>query len=217
MPTRGDRPLFEEQFYRMLDRQTVKPHEIFVVDFEPLSDDVDITMRYRIGYEKTKGKGYDCVLFMENDDYYAPNYIEEMLKGWVDSGCVDVFGTAYTTYYHVGIGRSFTFEHKNRSSMMSTLVKADLDLSWPADNYNYTDLHLWMHAKSRATFRPECGYICLGIKHGIGKCAAGFHNDSLRVYKDKGVSLKKIVGEDIGFYEQFKWSEDKIKEALKRR
>lgn len=196
-PDRGDRPLFLEQFHRMLARQTVQPDILEIVDYAPKSDAVDITERYRFGYDRLRGKGLDCVLFMESDDWYRLDYIETMLKAWNGS---DIFGTNYTTYYHLRIGKSFTFKHKSRSSMMSTLMKADLDVSWPMDNYAYTDMFLWMKSKSRETFFPNRGHICLGIKHGVGKQGGEFHSTKLKMFKDKGLDFQKTVGEDYAFY-----------------
>jgi len=197
---RGDRPLFLEQFHRMLARQTIQPDILEIVDYPPKSNQVDITERYKYGYEKLKGQGLDCIVIMEVDDWYANNYLETMTTQWDKHGRQDMFGTSYTTYYHLSLGKSFTFQHSKRSSMMSTLIKADLELEWPSDDYPYTDMYLWMRCQNGVTYHP-IGYICLGLKHGVGKTGGQFHTDKLKSFKAGGISFEKIVGkEDYEFY-----------------
>jgi hypothetical protein len=183
----------------MLARQTIQPDILEIVDYPPKSDQVDITERYHYGYDKLRNQWLDCVVIMEVDDWYANNYLEAMVTAWQHEGCPDMFGTNYTTYYHLRLDRSLTFRHAFRSSMMSTLIKADLDLEWPLDDYPYTDLFLWMRSKNKKTFFPK-GQICMGLKHGEGLTGGQFHIDKLKMFKDK-VSFVKIVGaEDYEFY-----------------
>jgi glycosyltransferase involved in cell wall biosynthesis len=199
-PDRGDRPQFMEQYYRMMDRQTLKPEVIEVVDYAPVSDDCDITPRYRYGYDKLRNCGLDVILFIESDDWYSPRYIEVMVSEWDRLGRPDLFGPNYTIYYHLGLRKDFVFRHEKRSSMMSTLIKADLDFTWPADDYPYTDSHLWINIKNKLTFLPK-EMICLGIKHGVGKVGGRFHTDMLGMYKENKISLEKVAGEDYWFYD----------------
>lgn len=199
----GDRPLFLAQFHKQMARQTLKPEVIEVIDFAPTDDSVDITKRYRIGYEKIRGKGFDVVAFCENDEVYLPRYLEVMVKGWLDYGKPELFGINHTIYYHLGLDRSVVLEHPNRSSMMCTLMKPDLDVEWCADDYPYTDAWLWMNCKDRKTFRPG-EMICLGIKHGISLCGGEYHSTNLKKYTDKGILFSKVVGEDLKYYEEIK-------------
>ena len=204
MPHRNDRPQFLEQFHRLLEKQTLQPDILEIVDYEAKSDSIDISERYKYGYNKLKGKGLDVIAFMENDDFYATNYLETMVNGWVEHGKPEMFGTSYTIYYHIGLMKHFTFEHSKRSSMMSTLMKPDLPVlltkeGWPADDYPYTDSHLWINSKNKAVFRPK-EIICLGIKHGIGMSGGRWHDTTnqrdMRMYKENKLSLLKIVGEE---------------------
>jgi len=205
---RGDRPLFLQHFHRQLSKQTVQPTILEIIDYPPVDDKVDITIRYRKGYDNLRGKGLDCIVIMEVDDAYLPTYLETMLRGWVDHGCPDIFGPKYTTYVNLRLGegvvrKAITLKHEQRSSMMSTLIKADLDLNWPADSYPYTDSHLWIHCKNKKTFAPD-RIICLGIKGGYvnGLTGGQFHRDKLKMY-DESVNLLKIVGEEnFKFYSE---------------
>lgn len=103
----------------------------------------DITKRYRTGYDLLRGKGLDVIAFIENDDWYAPDYLERMGEQWELAGRPDLFGTAYTIYYHIGLQAWLTMEHRRRASAMNTLIKPDLNITWCADSEPYTDIHLW--------------------------------------------------------------------------
>lgn len=197
-PTRGDRPKFLEQFKKYLDRQTLKPEIVEIVDFPPTDEDVDVTKRYRYGYDKLRGKGLDVIAFMEDDELYMPEYLEVMVQGWVNAGRPKMFGLDYTIYYHLFIGKSFTFKHDKRSSAMSTLIRPDMDFEWCADDYAYTDSFLWKSVGGKL-FNPR-KTIVVGIKHGLGRTAGRWHDCNLERYNRNEIDFKKLAGEDYGFY-----------------
>ena len=185
IPDRNDRPEFLQACKSMLASQTIQPDKIIIAHYPATSKECDITERYRISYHMFDGMDYDVIYFMENDDYYAPNYIEQMLLMWQSVGKPDLFGIGYTYYYHLGLKKYVKFEHKRRASMMNTLIKPDLNFKWCADNYAYTDAHLWQTIENRITWIPE-NTISLGIKHGIGLSGGHFHRTKLDRY-DLGV------------------------------
>lgn len=186
IPDRGDRPKFLENCLRMIDNQEMANFhkkieiEILIVDSAPISNDCDITPRYRKGYEYFSSQHVDCILLMENDDWYSKFYINSMITNWIKHGRPELFGTDYTTYYNIGIKKYKTLEHYHRSSAMSTLIVPNLKIIWPKDNDPYTDLHLWKQLKG-VTFHPD-NYICLGIKHGVGKSGGHYHTNQLDKY-----------------------------------
>lgn len=180
IPTRNDRPGFLDNCIRMIHNQTLKPDHIEIVNDAPISDKVDITWRYRTGYERLRNFGFDVIALMEDDDYYSPDYLKTMVEQWQKHGKPDIFGTNYTIYYHIKLFSLFVMNHTQRSSAMSTLIKPDLDFKWCVDHEPYTDLHLWKTLKG-ITFRPE-KHICLGIKHGVGLCGGRSHVDRLNRY-----------------------------------
>ena len=178
IPSRGDRPGFLDNCKRLLSLQTLQPDHIEVVDFAPLDEQCDITPRYRFGYNKLSEMGFDVILFMEDDDYYSPNYIETMITEWNNADRPDIFGTDYTFYYSLRAWGRFTMEHCQRSSAMSTLIKPNLNINWPENHDPYTDVFLYNQLKYKL-FHPE-ETICIGIKHGIGKCGGECHVNHLR-------------------------------------
>lgn len=203
IPDRGDRPDFLEMCKHMLRTQTVQPDEIIFVDFPAVDDKCDITLRYRTAYHRLDGMNFDCILFIENDDYYAPNYIETMVRKWNEHGKPDLFGTGYTYYYHIGLAKFVKFDHKRRASMMNTLIKPDMQFEWCADDYPYTDAWLWQKIPNRVTFIPEKP-IALGIKHGIGMSGGEFHRTRLERYRDHDSGFKFLrsntTNEMFNFY-----------------
>lgn len=179
IPDRGDRPEFMANCLRMIESQTMQPTDINHVKHSPVFNTCDITQRYRIGYHYFDGQEFDCILLMENDDYYAPDYIETMVKEWEKHGRPDIFGTAYTIYYHIGMKSWHRMDHARRSSAMNTLIKPDLNIKWPVDHEPYTDIHLWQQLKANSrTFTPE-NHISIGIKHGVGLTGGQYHTTKL--------------------------------------
>jgi hypothetical protein len=203
IPDRGDRPEFMDQFCRMMERQTLMPEIILLIDFAPEDNECDITKRYKRGYELASGMDYDCILFMENDDYYAPNYIKTMIGAWINHDKPHIFGTNYTFYYHIGVLKYIRLEHFKRASMMNTLIVPDLKINWPPNNEPYTDAHLWKQLEG-VTFCPK-EVISIGIKHNVGMSGGHYHGTKMEKYKheDRGMEfLKSVVdNESFPFYE----------------
>lgn len=205
IPDRNDRPLFLENCLRLIKNQTLQPTIIEVINYEPESSNVDITQRYRRGYEKLRNKGLDIIALMENDEWYSPKYLEIMVDGWIKHGKPEIFGTNYTIYYHIKLFSYFTMHHLTRSSAMSTLITPDMDIKWCVDEQPYTDIWLWKQLQG-VTFTPS-EIICLGIKHGVGKCGGMAHVDKLHRYVGNDINkyyLRSIVdSESFNFYSNY--------------
>ena len=202
IPDRGDRPAFLANCIRMMRGQTLQPVGIALMNFPPRSNDKDITVRYREGYERWRGNSVDVIAFIENDDWYSPVYLETMAAAWDNAGRPDIFGTDRTVYYNLNERAWKTMLHSRRSSAMSTFIKPNLDLTWPVDSDPYTDIHLWRTVNGLThTFDPP---ICIGIKHGVGLCGGRMHVDQLDrlEYKDPDhVQLREWMDdESFNFY-----------------
>lgn len=183
IPDRGDRPRFLENCLRMIKAQTLQPDIIELVNDPALSEDRDITWRYRLGYDRLRNKGVTLIALMENDDWYHPTYLEKMVGLWNDHGRPEIFGQTFTIYYHIKEFAKFPFHHKTRSSAMNTLIKADMDFSWCIDKEPFTDIHLWFHAGLKGVTVDPGEILCLGIKHGEGLCGGRSHTDRLHRYE----------------------------------
>ncbi len=202
IPDRGDRKDFTDNCLRMLSNQTMKYDILFHAKHAPLNKDFDITQRYRIGYEALRGR-CDVIFLIENDDFYSKNYIETMYNNWVLSGKPDIFGTNHTIYYNIRERAWFIMRHNSRSMAMSTMVKANLNFKWCADNQPYTDIHLWNEIKNKVIFEPK-ETICIGIKHGVGLCGGYAHTDKLHRFVNKDFEFEflksKMDKESFNFY-----------------
>jgi hypothetical protein len=210
IPDRGDRPEFLKNCMRMLASQTILAKHIELVNYPPTSDQKDITQRYRIGYDSLRNKGFDLIVFIENDDWYAPYYLETMITQWEKSGKPIILGTGYTIYYHIKLKAWYKMEHVHRASAMNTLIVPDLDLTWPVDNEPYTDIHLWeelFHKQGKGVvFTPE-KIISIGIKHGVGACGGRSHVDGFARYVNKDDDFSYIKEhmdqQSFEFYTQY--------------
>jgi hypothetical protein len=75
-PDRNDRPeLLEHCKYQML-RQTLRPYDHLVVNFDAVQGVVDIVPRVKKGIKIAGEMGADSCCIIENDDYYPDNYLE---------------------------------------------------------------------------------------------------------------------------------------------
>lgn len=198
IPHRNNRPHFLKNCFRMIDAQTVQPDKVLLVNDSPINEKKDITWRYRNGYDQLRNKGFDALFLMEDDDWYAPDYIEVMINEWIRRGTPDLLGLDYTIYYHLLLKKHFIFNHPTRSSAMSTLIKPDLDFQWCPDHDPYTDIHLWNILKGQ-TFHPE-KHICCGIKHGIGMSGGQLHNTRVYRYKTPMDISEFMDKESADFY-----------------
>ena len=202
IPTRGDRSIFLSRCLQMMDKQTMRADLIHVVSEAPKSEDKDITYRYKKGFKHLFEKGCEVVFLIEDDDFYARDYLEVMMAAWRINGKPEVFGLAETTYYHLNRKKYSTMKHPARSSAFSTMVTAAvLDIEYPADNESFLDLKIWQQMNGK-TFTP-LNPICLGIKHGVGTCGGRGHLEDFP-YKEEDPDsefLKQVTGPMFNSYQ----------------
>jgi len=204
IPDRNDRPLLLSNCLRMLKAQTLQPDHIEIVNDAPLSNEKDITYRYRTGYERLRNKGFDIIALIENDDYYHNNYLETMVNKWIEFGKPDMLGCDFTVYYHIKLFKWLTMYHKTRSSAMNMLIKPDLHFNWCLDSDPYTDIHLWKTLNGIIWHPPM---ICMGVKHHEGLHGGRQHTDRYDRYINDDSSkefLKSVMDkESFEFYSNY--------------
>lgn len=217
IPTRGDRPEFIENCKRLLANQTVDIFNILMMDHAPRDPEVvDITKRYRLGYDTLRHKGYDLIAFIEDDDWYSKNYLQYMIEQWVAYGQPDLLGTRYTIYYHLKLRKYFTMRHEQRSSAMNMLIKPDLDILWPKDHDPFTDQWLWMHHRGPKVLIEPSSIKSIGMKHGVGLTGGKSHVDKLNRYinnDDDMYWLQNTVDEESYWF--YKMYSDKLNNGAK--
>jgi len=211
IPTRGDRPEFIDKCKTMQAYQTMKIDVVEFIDFIPVSDKKDITKRYRIGLEKIKNS-CDVVFLWEDDDYYSPDYIELMVKGWLGCGEPSLFGYSVTVYYHLKSKRYSVIKHPGRASAMNTMIKTtDIDkIKWPPDDGPFLDIRLWK-CLNGVTQPCEPEHLpCIGIKHGIGVSGGIGHKENWGGYtvNDADMSMLSRATQDMFLF--YKELSDKL-------
>lgn len=215
IPDRNDRPMFLEKTLYMIGYQTKRPNHIEIVNYPAESNQPDITQRYRRGYEKMNELNVDLIFFIENDDWYSPDYINYMLMSWKNADRPDLFGTSFTTYYHIGLRKYFKFRHPERASMMNTIIKPGLDINWPPDHESFTDMFLWTRQDcfngSKSVWSPKDS-LSIGIKHGIGLCGGRQHTTGLHRYTiTGGLGNEEASGNDDA---NANWLAERVQDKL---
>lgn len=203
IPNRGDREELLSNCIRMMKAQTIADQIEWMlpVSFKPTEGIVDITTRYRIGYDILSKFGVDIIFFIENDDWYSPEYLETMIREWEYYSRPELFGTNYTIYYNLKLQKHFTMFTEQRASAMNTMIKPGLFVSWPLEQDPYTDVWLWEHIQNRRIFKPK-KVISVGMKHGIGLCGGYAHTTKLHryIYDDDGFLKETLDTESYKFY-----------------
>jgi hypothetical protein len=191
IPTRGkERARFVDNCLRQMETQTLKPHEIALVDYEPETIYKDITQRYRKGYDALRNMGLDVIALIEDDEFYSPEYLEYMTAKWVEYGKPQLFGASFNWYYNLRMKAYHKMEHHTQSHAMSTLIKPDLNFPWCHDNEAFTDVYLWNLRKylTGVIFTPEKN-IAICMKHGVGLTGGNSHRDNDSRYKNKDADM----------------------------
>ncbi len=194
-PTRGDRPLFTEQYHNIIKNQTVQPDEVIIVDYEPISKEKDLSTRYRKGIEEAVKRKCNVVFLWEDDDWYHPDYIKWMMSEWEKQGKPDVLGVEETYYYHLEINKYVHIRHDGRSSAFCVLLKLPYTYSYPPAHCIWFDLHLFKkHAQkflNTKTIKFNNKIYAIGIKHGTGITGGSGHKTSSWYKKDGKLWLKE--------------------------
>ena len=170
----GDRPLAMSLCERWMMNQTVRPDQWLVIDDgqvpfvptvpmeyvrrEPQPNDPQhmLALKLQVAIPLIKG---DKILIIEDDEYYAPNYVEEMSKR-LDKN--DLVGIKQNRYYHIPSGGYHTMRNVGHASLAETaftrsflpIVRKVIDDSIRMD---YLDIRIWQKGKSRASQRYRFG------------------------------------------------------------
>lgn len=197
IPTQGARPNFLKKAIRYAENQTIKPDVIEVVN-DKSGLKIDLTWRYRLGFERIKSR-CDMIFIFEDDDFYREDYIEYTLKEWEANGKPEIIGSAITHYYHLLVRKYWKHIHPGRASMYATAITSEAinKINFPADTDIKLDLRVWSQLKGYTYHDKELR--TLGIKHGLGITGGIGHRHDHIIYQTKDLEnewLRKIVGQD---------------------
>lgn len=118
---------------------------------------------------------HEKVLFIEDDDWYAPDYLRTM-HSWLDGA--DIVGEGRARYYNVATRRFHLCSNGGHASLCQTGIRREL-VPWMIDHIERfhrvnIDLHLWKTGAKgkRQALRPESTRSA-GIKGLPGKAGIG--------------------------------------------
>ena len=168
--------------------------------------------KWKIG-DKTLGRNIkaaapmiksDIVLFIEDDDWYSPDYIQHYYE---KLQTVDLYGQGAAKYYNVATCQYMIHTNKQHASLCQTGIRTDKlinNLHCFDGAYPFHDLALW---KIEATKQIDpVSNLCIGIKGMGGRAGLGMgHRNDLSLSRDKNYDvLKRWIGDDADNYKQFK-------------
>lgn len=214
----GDRPLAFALCQNWVKNQTVQPDQWIVVDDgiaplqqfipmdyirrEPQPGELKPTLLINLKTAIPAITG-DKIIILEDDEYYAPTYIEELSKR-LDSH--EVVGVGRSKYYHLPSGGYTVIGNMTHASLAQTSFRSSFlpkFVSLLVGNM-YLDMRLWKLAgKYKHLFVDSGTPLYLGIKGlpGRGGVGAG-HNPKIYRVKDtadRGV-LKQWIPGDFQIY-----------------
>jgi len=197
----GDRPLAMSLCERWMTNQTVKPDQWIVVDDgkapivptvpmeyvrrEPRAGDPKHTLAINLLQAIPLIKG-DKILIIEDDEYYAPNYVEEMAKHLDGS---KIAGITQNRYYHLPTGGYYMMHNKGHASLAQTAFSsAFIPTFTGAVNasmfVDFLDIRMWRMAKQSLNRQVKFGSRALTTRsrdnHPLQKGEIALFSDSDR-------------------------------------
>jgi len=219
----GDRPLAFALCQQWMKHQKRKPDQWIVVDDgktpltptyamqyvrrEPRSDDPQYTLSFNLATALPLITG-DKIFIIEDDDYYAPDYIAEMSRR-LDSH--EVVGLMHAKYYYLPTGGHQIHANATHCSLAETAFRSSFLPEMPEilrlSTESYVDLRIWIKAGARGyRFNDNEKPLYLGIKGLPGRGGIGIGHDPNR-YKKRNQQdttnrpiLKKWVPKDYQVY-----------------
>ena len=198
----GDRPLAFALCKQWMANQTLQPRQWIVVDDgevpltpssrmtyirrEPQSSDPPHTLIQNLMAALPEITG-DKILIMEDDEYYAPRYIEEVASR-LDGA--EVAGICRSKYYHLPTGRYKVIGNGTHASLAQTAFSASflpqIEAILGDSEDPYVDMRIWEEAGRRSKlFVDNETSLYLGVKGMSGRKGIGTgHNPMTYRTKD---------------------------------
>jgi hypothetical protein len=213
----GDRPVAFGLCQKWMAAQTIKCDQWVVVEDgkvpmrepftplvthirrEPQKNDPAVTMLLNLK-EALKVVTGDYILVWEDDEYYHPTYIEEMVKRLKSHEAV---GIGNSKYYHLA-GGYLTHGNMNHASFAQTAFRKEkipiLESTFDGDSF--IDMRFWKKAKGFIFDDGEKNPLYVGIKGLPGRPGIGqghLFNSNYKPDADRKV-LRKWIPKDYPVY-----------------
>lgn len=165
----------------------------------------------RVGIEEVEGltETYDCissVFIIEDDDYYAPTYLEEMVK-LLDTS--KIVGEQQSMYYHVKNKRCYRTKGLYHSSLFQTAFDISLLETFKSClKGTGIDIAFWNSVKEgRFLFYTDKKPLSVGIKGMKGRNGIGIGHllatRDLKAFDENASTLKELIGKGADEYEKY--------------
>ena len=131
----GDRPLAFALCQNWMRKQTLQPYQWIVIDDgkipvrpyvlmeyvrrEPQANDPQCTLILNLMTTLPLIEG-NKIIIIEDDEYYAPRYVEEMA---IQLDQHEVVGIGNTRYYHLFSGKHYRHRNRDRASLAQTAFR----------------------------------------------------------------------------------------------
>lgn len=214
-----DRPEAFALCEQWMKRQTVPYHQWIVLD-DGLTPTNCTMGQTHLCYGGTRGRGSlanklkllfsdigaitgDAVAIIEDDDWYAPNYLELAMSRFQD---YELIGEGYALYYNVRRRWWHMHTNKEHASLCQSLFTRSV---FPAfreclnDPCPFIDVRLWKLPVKKKLYMPEADkHSLVGIKglypgYGIG------HNRPLENLDPQFAKIKKVIGPEADHYAKY--------------
>lgn len=155
-----------------------------------------------IGLEECKG---DLICFVEDDDYYAPNYLRT-LKSELEKQALMVVGEANSRYYNLRHRRYRLLRNKSFSPLCQTMFRREIIPALQnvlASRENKFDVNFWKSLTAPRFLFPSTT-LTVGMKGMPGRPGLGVgHNASDAEWKQDSEGLDQLfkwIGNDAIAY-----------------
>lgn len=218
----GDRPLAFALCKHWMEMQTQRPDQWIVVDDgktptkapawaayirrSPRPNDTSHTLNINLKTAIPYIKG-SKILIMEDDEYYAPKYVETMAKELEVS---EVVGIMRAKYYHLPTGGYTQMGNIGHASLAQTGFKdtfiPELSKIVNGNGNSYVDLRLWQKAMAEQRaylFLDAKDSLYIGMKGMPGRKGIGQGHDPSMYGKFRDTKrsvLKQWAGQDAKVY-----------------
>ncbi len=122
---------------------------------------------------------YPRIVFMEDDDWYSPDYLDFMANEFDGIGGRGIVGEGCARYYHVPSRRYMVLNNMAHASMCQTGMTIELipflSLICSERNKSFLDIQLWQDARMNRfnTKIRNSSDHCIGIKGLYGRAGIG--------------------------------------------
>ncbi len=143
--------------------------------------------------------GIEWVVIIEDDDYYAPQWLETIFGQFKNA---ELIGERRARYYNVQTNIWRRMENMTHASLCSTAMRSNaltLFRDIATTEYKFIDIVLWEKAKSRHLFDSQ---LTVGIKGLPGRAGIGSGHDRhfYGEFDRDGSKLREWLGADSQYY-----------------